>query len=66
MWRMLSVMAYDVMDQVQITAHVRLYDAGPEGGSEMEVRRSITVQGVGSGDGETWARDALVALAETM
>lgn len=66
MYRTASIHAYDVMDTVHITATVMLYTGMGPGQHEVEIHCATTVQGVGSGDGAVWLRDALVALAETL
>lgn len=66
MYRTASIAAYDVMDTVFITATVTLYDGLGVGQHEVELSTATTVDGVGSGTGSVWLRDALVALAETL
>jgi len=66
MYRTASIAAYDVMDTVFITATVRLYDSLQPGVNEVEIHTATTVDGLGSGEGAVWLRDALVALAETL
>jgi hypothetical protein len=66
MYRTATLAVYDVMDEVFVTADVRLYDAFPEHPSEIEVHCQTTISGVGSGDGRAWLRDALVGLIEAL
>ena len=66
MYRTASIVAYDVMDEVHITAKVILYSSLEPGGHGEEFSCATTVDGVGASSGEVWLRDALVALAETL
>jgi hypothetical protein len=64
MYRTATVHCYDVMDRVQVTASVILYENSGEPTHTVELAHSIDVQGVGSGSGDAWLRDALIALIE--
>jgi hypothetical protein len=66
MYRTANIAAFDVMDEVHISAQVTLYDGYGKGEHEVEIRCATTVSGVGSSEGQIWLRDALVALAETL
>lgn len=66
MYRVATVAAFDVMETVQVTATVRLWDGLRTDGSDAEFSCTATVQGVGSGDGRDWLRDALVGLIEAL
>lgn len=66
MYRVATVQAFDVLDQVHVSAQVTLYEGSLERTHSIEFSCATTVDGVGSGDGAVWLRDALVALAETL
>lgn len=65
MWISARMTAYDVMDQVCVTAQVW---ADPGDGSPLSeiLRVSLTTKGFGETDPSAWLRDALVSLAETL
>ena len=66
MYRIASIAAFDVLDKVQISAQVTLYEGIIEVTHTVEFSCATTVDGVGSGSPQVWLRDALVALAETL
>ena len=66
MYRTATVNVIDVIDTVHIHAVVRLWDGVQIGAPATELVRTINVDGVGSGDGEVWLCDALVALIEAL
>lgn len=66
MYRIASIAAYDVLSEVHVSAQVVLYEGSLEQTHTVEFSCATTVDGVGSSDGATWLRDALVALAETL
>lgn len=66
MYRTASIAAFDVLDTVHIAASVTLYDGLGTGQHEVELHCVTTVSGVGSGEGNVWLRDALVALIESI
>lgn len=66
MYRTATMAAYDVMDQVFVTAQVRTYE--PDGASftSREFHCATTVPSTGEEEDTDWLRDALIALAETL
>lgn len=66
MYRVATIACYDVMDTVQISATVRLWDGIEVKPSDRELHCAATVQGVGSAEGREWLRDALVGLIEAL
>lgn len=58
--------AYDMLDQVHCVLAVFGPDMPGSITSEMVVQSSTTVQGTGESDPLQWARDALVAMLETL
>lgn len=66
MYRTATMAAYDVMDQVFVTATVRTYEANGEGFDSAEFVTATTVPSTGEDDTTDWLRDALIALAETL
>lgn len=66
MYRVATIACYDVMDTVQISATVRLWDGLVTDGSDVEFHCAATVQGVGSAEGHEWLRDALIGLIESL
>lgn len=66
MWISATVNAFDAMSKVWVSANVRVRADGHEGESLAVHTFSTTVDGVGETDPETWLRDALVALLETL
>lgn len=66
MYRVAMVHAYDAMDAVVVSAHVRESEGVPGEQLEPALTVSITVRGTGEPEVAVWLRDALVALAETL
>lgn len=66
MYRIATIACFDVMETVQVTATVRLWDGLRTDGSESEFACTASVQGVGSAEGREWLRDALVGLIEAL
>ena len=66
MYRMASLVAYDVMETVHVTVTVRLWDGMQTGAPTSEFTVTTTVQGVGSAEDHEWLRDALVGLLECL
>lgn len=66
MYRVATISAYDVMDQVHLAATVRLWDGLEVKPSDLEFHCSTAVQGVGSAEGREWLRDALIGLIEAL
>ena len=66
MYRMATVTAYDVLESVQVSCRVLLWDGSQIGSPTSEFTTSVLVQGVGSATDHEWLRDALVALLETL
>jgi hypothetical protein len=66
MYLTLHVDGYDMLDQVYVTLRVRSLDAEQDRISSVLIERSVTFSGTGEDDPGTWARDALVALAEAL
>lgn len=60
------VTAYDVLDQVCVALVVLETLDYPEFSTQVVLRSVTTVQGEGEPDPSAWARDALVALLETL
>ncbi len=61
-----SIHAYDVLDQVQVTARVRLYESTLVDGSRIEHECTTTFQGTGETDPRQWLQDVLVGLLEDL
>lgn len=60
-------MAYDVMDQIHVTATIRTYQEPGQHPSDAEVTQvSVTMPGTGESNDERWLLDALVTLAERL
>jgi hypothetical protein len=66
MYRTATIMAYDVMETVHVTASVHLFDKAQIGTATTEFTVSVDIQGVGSAEGYEWLRDALVGLLEAL
>lgn len=60
------VSAYDMLDQVHVTLAVRGTAGSLGAPQELVLARSTTVQGTGELEATKWARDALVAILETL
>lgn len=66
MYRTATMAAYDVMDQVFVTAQVRTYEPNGEGFDSVEFVTATTIPSEGEDVTREWLRDALIALAETL
>jgi hypothetical protein len=66
MWYAATVNAFDLIDQVHVSAVVRCHAASGEETTVTVWQGSATVAGVGEGDPLQWLSDALVALLETL
>jgi hypothetical protein len=60
------VTAYDVMDKVCVALVVLVAEDMPQVSSQVVLRRVTTVPGEGESDPSEWARDALVAILESL
>lgn len=60
------VTAYDVMDKVCVALVVLEASDVPQVSTQVVLRTVTTVQGEGEADPSAWARDALVALLESL
>lgn len=60
------VTAYDVMDKVCVALVVLEAADVPQVSTQVVLRSVTTVQGEGEPDPSAWARDALVAILETL
>jgi len=58
------VTAYDMLDQVTVTARVWDFTESQVGDERDYTWITTTVEGVGESDARQWLRDALVALLE--
>jgi len=59
-----SIHAYDVMDQVWVSAVVREYGSDPLSTTVEVIALSDTFAGVGEPDPREWLRDCLIGLLE--
>ena len=66
MYRVATVSAYDMLDQVHATATVSRYEADGAGYERGVFTASVQVRGIGEETDARWLRDALIALAETL
>jgi hypothetical protein len=66
MYRVATISVFDVMDSVQIHGRVRLWTGMVTDGNDVEFDCDAMIQGVGSGDGREWLKDALIGLIETL
>ena len=66
MWFSTTVHAYDVLEDVHVTASVRMRDDDGTGHAYSEFGCTTTFQGTGETDPKEWLKDALVALLETL
>lgn len=60
------VTAYDMLDQVAIALVVLEAGDQPQISTRVVLRSMTTVRGTGGSDPSEWARDALVAILETL
>jgi len=60
------VTAFDMLDQVHVTLGVWVTGESALSRPEIALSSTITVQGEGESDPTLWARDALIALLETL
>jgi hypothetical protein len=61
-----TLSAYDMIDQVHVTMTLRGRSGSLGAPQEVVLATSTTVQGTGESDPTVWARDALVAILETL
>lgn len=61
-----TITAYDVMDNVGITANVYSYGPDPDVRAECVYHKVTTVQGEGVDSPREWLKDALIALLEAL
>jgi hypothetical protein len=61
-----EVRAYDVIDQVFVTARVWETSTAVPGRTSVRLTVATTVQGEGEADPGRWLREALVAMAELL
>lgn len=64
MLRIATVSAYDALDAVVVTAHVRQYGDVPEEPSSIVFECTTSLPGTGESDPRQWLVDALVGLLE--
>lgn len=60
------VTAFDVLDKVHVALVVYAADDTPQTSSQVVARSVTAVQGEGEPDPYLWARDALIAILETL
>ena len=60
------VTAFDVMDQIHVALVVLEAGDAPQFSSSVVFRSVTTVRGEGESDPSLWARDALIAVLETL
>lgn len=66
MYRIANITAMDVLEDVWVTLHLKEYSEHPPGGAPTTKTLSVQVRGSGEDDSMQWARDALVALLESL
>lgn len=64
MYRIATITAMDVLEDVWVTLHLKEYAEHPPGSTPTTTTLSVQVRGTGEDDGRQWARDALIALVE--
>lgn len=64
MWITADIHAYDVMDQVWITARVRSLEPDRSGPTTLLLEVTTSILGEGETDPRQWLRDVLVGLLE--
>lgn len=62
----MNVYAYDVLEMIQVSLRVRIYEGYDEEASDEVFRVSTTLRGTGETDARLWAQDALVGLLEAL
>ena len=60
------VTAFDMLDQVHVALVVLEAGDAPQVSQQVVLRSLTTVRGEGESDPSQWARDALVAILETL
>lgn len=60
------VTAFDMLDQVHVALVVLEASSLPQVSTKVVLRSMTTVRGEGESDPSAWARDALVAILETL
>lgn len=60
------VTAFDMLDQINVALVVLEASDMPQVSTQVVLRSVTTVQGEGEQDPSSWARDALVAILETL
>jgi len=60
------VTAFDMLDQVHVALVVLEAGAEPQASQAVVLRSMTTVRGEGESDPSLWARDALIAILETL
>lgn len=60
------VTAFDMLDQVHVALVVLEAGTEPQATQQVVLRSMTTVRGEGEPDPSEWARDALVAILETL
>lgn len=60
------VTAFDMLDQVHVALVVLEAGTEPQATQQVVLRSMTTVRGEGESDPTAWARDALVAILETL
>lgn len=60
------VTAFDMLDQVHIALVVLEAADAPQVSQQVVLRSMTTVRGEGESDPSRWARDALIAILETL
>lgn len=62
----LSVLAFDVLDQVWATAHLTMTEDTPGAPRIPVLHKAVRVAGTGETDPRQWTEDVLVALLEEL